>query len=120
MEFVRSLKGYDHLWAVRFPEKETDELTLLFRRWGDINYLLDFFGDNLENDGIDKGKSAQLEQRKACQLVESICHPIGEERIRHYRRRHQTDADHAGKAPYAGRSEENGSMPGVLEDKRHF
>ena len=44
MEFVRSLKGYDHLWAVRFPEKETDELTLLFRRWGDINYLLDFLG----------------------------------------------------------------------------
>lgn len=49
MEFVRSLKGYDHLWAVRFPEKETDELTLLFRRWGDINYLLDFFEDNLED-----------------------------------------------------------------------
>ena len=43
------MKGYDHLWAVRFPEKETDELTLLFRRWGDINYLLDFFEDNLED-----------------------------------------------------------------------
>ena len=24
MEFVRSIKGYDHLWAVKYPEKETD------------------------------------------------------------------------------------------------
>lgn len=49
MKFVRSLKGYDHLWAVRFPEKEADELTLLFRRWGDMNYLMDFFLDNLDD-----------------------------------------------------------------------
>ena len=49
MKFVRSLKGYDHLWAVRFPEKEADELTLLFRKWGDLNYLSDFFLNNLED-----------------------------------------------------------------------
>ncbi|MBR5107939.1 MAG: hypothetical protein IK098_07860 [Bacteroidales bacterium] len=49
MKFVRSLKGYDHLWAVRFPEKEADELTLLFRKWGDMNYLLDFFQDNMDD-----------------------------------------------------------------------
>lgn len=49
MKFVRSLKGYDHLWAVRFPEKEADELTLLFRKWGDMNYLLDFFRDNMDD-----------------------------------------------------------------------
>jgi hypothetical protein len=49
MKFVRSLKGYDHLWAVRFPEKEADELTLLFRKWGDMNFLLDFFRDNIDD-----------------------------------------------------------------------
>lgn len=26
MEFVRSLMGYDHLWAVRYPEKELEKL----------------------------------------------------------------------------------------------
>jgi hypothetical protein len=47
MEFVRSLKGYDHLWAVKHPEKEADELTLLFRDWSNFNFLLDFFLNNL-------------------------------------------------------------------------
>lgn len=49
MEFVRSLNGYDHLWAVKYPEKEADELTLLFRNWSDFNYLLDFFLSNLSD-----------------------------------------------------------------------
>lgn len=49
MEFVRSLMGYDHLWAVRYPEKEVDELTQLFRNWSNFNYLLDFFLSNLED-----------------------------------------------------------------------
>ena len=49
MEFVRSIDGYDHLWAVKYPEKDADELTLLFRNWSNANYLLDFFFSNLED-----------------------------------------------------------------------
>lgn len=49
MEFVRSIKGYDHLWAVKYPEKDADELTLLFREWRNFNYLLVFFLANLED-----------------------------------------------------------------------
>ena len=33
MKFVRVIEGYDHLWAVKSPEKDADELTLLFRQW---------------------------------------------------------------------------------------
>lgn len=32
MEFVRILKDYDHLWAVKQPDKEDDELTDIFNR----------------------------------------------------------------------------------------
>ena len=49
MEFVRSIKGYDHLWSVKYPEKDADELTLLFRNWNNANYLLDFFFSNLDD-----------------------------------------------------------------------
>lgn len=52
MEFVRSLRGYDHLWAVKFPGQDTDELTRVFRNWSNFDFLLDFFLDNqhdLEN-----------------------------------------------------------------------
>jgi hypothetical protein len=49
MKFVRSIKGYNHLWAVKYPEKEVDELTLLFRQWSNFNYLLDFFLTNLDD-----------------------------------------------------------------------
>ncbi len=49
MDFVRLIKGYDHLWAVKYPEKDADELTLLFRNWSNFNYLLDFFLNNLED-----------------------------------------------------------------------
>lgn len=49
IEFVRTIPGYDHLWAVKYPEKETDELTLLFRNWSNFNYLLDFFLSNLDD-----------------------------------------------------------------------
>ena len=49
MEFVRSIKGYNHLWAVKYPDKDADELTLLFRNWSSFNYLLDFFLNNLED-----------------------------------------------------------------------
>lgn len=36
MEFVRSLRGYDHLWAVKFPGQDTDELTRVFRNWSNF------------------------------------------------------------------------------------
>lgn len=47
MEFVRVIKGYDHLWAVKAPDKESDELTSLFERWNDADYLFQFFKDNI-------------------------------------------------------------------------
>ena len=49
MNFVRSIKGYDHLWSVKYPEKEVDELTMLFRNWSNGSYLLDFFLSNMED-----------------------------------------------------------------------
>ena len=49
MKFVRSIPGYDHLWAVKEEGKETDELSLLFRQWSNFNYLLDFFLANLDD-----------------------------------------------------------------------
>lgn len=49
MDFVRLINGYDHLWAVKYPEKDADELTLLFRNWSNFNYLLDFFLNNLDD-----------------------------------------------------------------------
>ncbi len=49
MDFVRLINGYDHLWAVKYPEKDADELTLLFRNWSNFNYLLDFFLINLDD-----------------------------------------------------------------------
>lgn len=49
MKFVRTISGYNHLWAVRDEGKETDELSLLFRQWSNINYLLDFFFANLND-----------------------------------------------------------------------
>lgn len=35
MDFVQSIPGYNHLWAVKEEDKETDELSLLFkaRNW---------------------------------------------------------------------------------------
>lgn len=49
MEFVRSLKGYDHLWTVKASEKENDELTELFSKWNNAEYLFDFFMSNLDD-----------------------------------------------------------------------
>lgn len=49
MEFVRAIRGCDHLWALKYPEKDIDELTLLFRNWSDFNFLLDFFMDNRDD-----------------------------------------------------------------------
>lgn len=49
MEFVRVIKGYNHLWAVKNPDKELDELTSLFEQWNDANYLYKFFRDNIDD-----------------------------------------------------------------------
>lgn len=49
MRFVRIIPGYDHLWAVKSPNEEVDELTLLFRKWNNAEYLLDFFMENFED-----------------------------------------------------------------------
>lgn len=31
MKFVRTIPGYNHLWAVKDENKDTDELSLIFR-----------------------------------------------------------------------------------------
>lgn len=49
MKFVRVIKGYEHLWAVKEHDKEHDELTSLFEKWNNADYLLDFFIDNIED-----------------------------------------------------------------------
>lgn len=49
MKFVRAIAGYNHLWAVRDEAKEADELTMLFRKWSNANYLLDFFLANIDD-----------------------------------------------------------------------
>lgn len=49
MKFVRTIPSYNHLWAVKDENKETDELSLIFRQWSNFNYLLDFFFANLED-----------------------------------------------------------------------
>lgn len=49
MHFVRIIKDYDHLWAVKSQDKENDELTDLFKKWNNIEFLLEFFTENFED-----------------------------------------------------------------------
>lgn len=49
MEFVRVKEDCDNLWAVKDPIKEEDELTSLFTKWNDLNYLFDFFIANIDD-----------------------------------------------------------------------
>lgn len=49
MKFSRVIKGYDHLWAVKDPNKKYDELTQLFENWNDADYLFDFFKNNMDD-----------------------------------------------------------------------
>ena len=49
MKFVRIIENYDHLWAVKSQSKEYDELTELFNKWNNIEYLLNFFTENFED-----------------------------------------------------------------------
>lgn len=49
MHFVRIIQDYDHLWAVKSQDKENDELTDLFKKWNNIEFILDFFTENIED-----------------------------------------------------------------------
>ena len=49
MKFARIIPQYNHLWAVKSSEEEADELTLLFRKWNNAEYLLDFFMENFDD-----------------------------------------------------------------------
>lgn len=49
MKFVRIIPEYDHLWAVKSPDEEVDEMTLLFQKWNNAEYLLNFFIENFED-----------------------------------------------------------------------
>ncbi len=49
MQFVRIIEGYDHLWAVKEPDKELDELSELFEKWNNARFLLDFFMANFDD-----------------------------------------------------------------------
>ena len=49
MKFVRIIENYDHLWAVKSQNKEDDELTDLFNKWNNIEYLLNFFTENFDD-----------------------------------------------------------------------
>ena len=49
MEFVRIIEGYDHLWAIKHPEEELDELSNLFRKWTNGEFLFDFFMANFDD-----------------------------------------------------------------------
>ena len=46
MKFERIIDGKDHLWAVRDMNKPNNELTALFQKWNDAEYLWDFFLEN--------------------------------------------------------------------------
>ena len=76
MKFVRVIEGYEHLWAVKEPDKEFDELTSLLEKWNNADYLLSFFKDNIfpytENlDGlfmpldVTDARCVELTRRKA-------------------------------------------------------
>lgn len=49
MQFVKVLDKYDHLWAVKSSDRQFDELTDLFERWNNVDYLLGFFTANFED-----------------------------------------------------------------------
>ena len=72
MKFVRIIPQYNHLWAVKSPDEEVDELTLLFRKWNNAEYLLDFFMENFEDlkgffkiDRIDQAVEDTFEDAEA-------------------------------------------------------
>jgi hypothetical protein len=49
MKFVRIIDNCNHLWAVKHPEHDEDELTALFTKWNNAEYLLEFFTKNIQD-----------------------------------------------------------------------
>ena len=49
MEFVRIIESCDHLWAVKVKNRVDDELTELFNKWNNVEYLLNFFTENFDD-----------------------------------------------------------------------
>ena len=76
MEFVQTITGYNHLWAVKDPDKETDELSNLFQKWNNFNYLLDFFLANLDDlkafFHISKVSEAIKDTQEDAQVLEQL------------------------------------------------
>ncbi|MCM1452304.1 MAG: hypothetical protein NC102_08590 [Clostridium sp.] len=74
MEFVRIIENYDHLWAVKDRDEDVDELTLLFRKWNNVEYLLNFFIENFDDlkdffkiERLDKAVEDTLEDAERLQ-----------------------------------------------------
>ncbi len=74
MKFVRIIPKYNHLWAVKSTDEEVDELTLLFRKWNNAEYLLDFFMENFDDlksffkiERLDRAVEDTLEDSEALQ-----------------------------------------------------
>lgn len=74
MKFVKIIPKYNHLWAVKSLDEEVDELTLLFRKWNNAEYLFDFFIENFEDlkdffkiERIDQAVEDTLEDAEALQ-----------------------------------------------------
>ena len=102
MKFVRAIAGYNHLWAVRDEAKEADELTILFRKWSNANYLLDFFLAHIDDlqgffhvekirDAIkDFPYTEQLDELfHPLSLTDNRIHELTREKARHWdRERH--------------------------------
>ncbi len=49
MEFVRIIDNYNHLWAVKSQDKEDDEITDLFNKWNNVEFLINFFTENIDD-----------------------------------------------------------------------
>ena len=77
MKFARIIPGYDHLWAVRDESQKADELTRLFQRWNNANYLLDFFLANLED------LQGFFHIEKISDAIKDICSPLCRDRKPH-------------------------------------
>ena len=93
-KFVRIFQNNDHLWSLRYDEKDADELTLLFRQWSDVNFLLDFFEKNIgdlrsvyhvekiSEAIVDTMKDADILERtllsmKSIKYLDQFFHPLG-------------------------------------------
>lgn len=74
MKFSRIIEGYDHLWAVKNDNEDFDELTILFRKWNNGEYLFDFFMEHFDDlkdyfhiERLDEAVSDTFEDAEALQ-----------------------------------------------------